>query len=182
MTIQKTLTAYCTALLLTACSSASTRNASLDDSTTLESTSSNEAKEDRYKQIVKSSTEGFIASDTSRSAQGFAPDVIDYGEGTRPPVKGLDSFKYNLNQFFQAASNIKAENLRYIADQHWVAVWGDWSWTWKSDPSNQNTTGKPFQMRGADIFKFNAEGKIAAHYGIIQPMQVPNQSFMTPNQ
>jgi hypothetical protein len=180
--MQTKFVAVSTALILTACSNAPTQNATTSDSTTLGNTNSHEAKEEKYKQIVKASTEAFIASDIDGSAKGFASNVIDYGEGTRPPVKSLDSFKYNLSQFFQAASNIRGENLRYMADQDWVMVWGDWSWIWKSNPANPKGTSKPFRMRGADIFKFNSEGEIAEHYGIIQPMQEPNHSYMTPNQ
>ncbi len=90
MLMQNKFVAVSTALILAAFSSAPSPRAATNDSMTPSITSSQEVKEEKYKQIVKASTEAFIARDVTGSAK--------------------------------AVSNIKGENLRYIADQDWAVV------------------------------------------------------------
>ena len=65
-----------------------------------------------------------------------------------------------------AMSEYKGGNMWAIADGDQVAVFADWSGTFKTDFMGMPTTGKSFKMKDCDIFKFNSEGKIIEHRNV----------------
>ncbi|MCY7421978.1 MAG: ester cyclase [Chitinophagaceae bacterium] len=173
---------FAIASTLMACNNNSSNSSATNDTLNVKSTNSKEAKEERNKQIVKAGTEAFSQHDVEAVAKDFARDVLDYGDGSRPPVRGVDSFKYNTSQFFKAFPDMKGENLHYVADGDWVVVWGDWCATWKGVFAGQKATGKSFKVREADVFKFNNAGRISEHRGIQSGYEIACQIGMkTPN-
>jgi len=97
------------------------------------------------------------------------PDFTDYGDGSMPPVKGKDSCKAFFQQFLTAFPDIKGENLMAIADGNHVAVFGDWSGTFKGKIMDMKPTNKSFKIKDVDLFTFNDQGQITEHRSI-QPM------------
>ena len=95
-----------------------------------------------------------------------APDMVDYGDGNTPPAKGIDSCKKFLQGFFTAFPDIKGENLMAIAEGNHVAVFGDWSGTFKGEMMGMKPTGKSFKVKDVDLFTFNDEGKITEHRSV----------------
>lgn len=95
------------------------------------------------------------------------PAIIDYGDGTSPPVKGIDSIKHDMNigldQFKAAFPDFQVENLVATASGNDVMVWGTYSATLKKDFMGQKATGKSFKMPAPNYFVFNAEGKVTEH-------------------
>ena len=150
---------------LIACNSNSNNASVTKDSLNPNGINNEDAKEERNKQVVKASTEAYRRRDVEAVAKYFSTDVMDYVDESLPPVRGVDSFKYNRYQFFKAFPDMEGENLHYAADGDWVIVWGDWSATWKGDFAGQKATGKSFKVQLADIFKFNEAGKIVEHRG-----------------
>ncbi len=101
---------------LMACNNNSNNSSATNDSLNVKSTNSKEAKEERNKQIVKAGTEAFSQHDVEAVARDFVGDVLDYGDGSRPPVRGVDSFKYNTSQFFKANRTIR--QLKFMKHNH----------------------------------------------------------------
>jgi hypothetical protein len=67
-------------------------------------------------QVVRASAEAYSPHDVEAIARDFSPDVLDdYMDASRPPVRGVDSFKYNRYQFFKAFPHMKGENLHTVA-------------------------------------------------------------------
>lgn len=100
-----------------------------------------------------------------------AQDMVDYGDGNGAPVKGVDSCRAFVNMFLTAFPDLKGENLMAIAEGKHVAVFGDWSGTFKGEMMGMKPTGRTFHVKDVDLFTFNDEGKITEHRSV--------QSFQT---
>ncbi len=133
-------------------------------------TQTEESKEEHNKQIVMASMKGIENHDVAAVLKDAAPDIVDYGDGSMSPVKGIDSVRAGLTRWMQAYPDVKGSNLKYAADGDWVVVWGDWSGTWKNDFMGEKATGKSFKVEDADIFRLNNAGKITEHHSIQSPM------------
>lgn len=150
-----------------ACNSKSSTEPTTD--TTATATSTNAPKTDN----LEKNKETALASEqsiTSHNANGVlkdaAPDMVDYGDGSAPPVKGIDSGKASLQGFLTAFPDVKGENLMAIAEGNHVAVFGDWSGTFKGELMGMKPTGKSFKVKDVDLFTFNDEGKITEHRSV----------------
>lgn len=126
-----------------------------------------EDKEERNKKIALASVEAINAHNPDGVLKDATPDAIDYGEGSMPPVKGIDSIKVGMKAFLDAFPDYKGENLQAVADGDYVYVSGDWSGTFKKDMMGMKATGKSFKVKDVDIFKFNDEGKMTEHRAIV---------------
>lgn len=127
-----------------------------------------ENQEEKNKQTALASVNALIAGDIDAVVKDGPADgsVTDYGDGSMPPTKGVDSIKAALRMWRDAMSEYKGENMWAIADGDQVAVFADWSGTFKTDFMGMPTTGKSFKMKDCDIFKFNSEGKIIEHRNV----------------
>ena len=140
--------------------------------------SSSEDKEERNKKTVQASLDGINAHDVNAVLKDCSSDVTDYGDGSMPPMKGIDTAKAGITSWFTAFPDVKGENLKVVADGDWVMVWGDWSGTWKGDFMGQKATGKSYKIKDVDIFKLNDEGKITEHHFVQSPMTSASQIGM----
>jgi predicted ester cyclase len=101
--------------------------------------------------------------------EGFkdcSADYVDYGDGSGAPVKGADSSKAGFKMFITAFPDMKGENLLAIGDGNHVAVFGDWSGTFKGEFMGMKPTGKSFKVKDVDLFTFNDAGKITEHRSV----------------
>lgn len=94
------------------------------------------------------------------------PDVVDYGDGSMGPIKGLDSIKAMIKVFLAAFPDYKAENFLVIGEGSHVAVFADYSGTFKNPWMGIKPTGKTFKMKDVDLFTFNDAGKITEHRNV----------------
>jgi predicted ester cyclase len=158
-------------LSLAACNS-DTKTTTSDDKKMSDEkmSSSTEDKEERNKKIVLVSVEAFNSHNPDAVLKDVTPDGLDYGDGSGPVVKGVDSIKAGMKAYMDAFPDVKGENLMAVADGDWVVVWGDWSGTFKNEMMGMKPTGKSFKYRDADIFKLNDDGKIIEHYSTQQHM------------
>jgi predicted ester cyclase len=115
------------------------------------------------------SVQGFINHDATATLKDVSSDFVDYGDGSSAPIKGMDSCKASIQSFLTAFPDVKGENLMAIAEGDHVAVFGDWSGTFKMKMMNMEPTGKSFKMKDCDLFTFNNNGQITEHHAI-QPM------------
>ncbi len=93
-------------------------------------------------------------------------NIVDYGDGSGPVIRNLDSLKVGMKGWLDAFPDYKSENLTAIADGDKVAVYGDWSGTFKKDFMGMKSTGKTFNAKDVDIFTFNDAGKITEHRSV----------------
>ncbi len=153
-------------LLLAGCNGSddSAKNNSTDSTAT--SGSGNETKEERNKQTAMASIQSFIDRNVDDVLKNADPNTVEYGDGSSPPVRNLDSMKLGMRAWMDAFPDYKGENLLAIADGDHVAVYGDWSGTFKKDFMGMKATGKSFKAKDVDIFTFNDAGKITEHRNV----------------
>src|SRR5688572_11144368 len=84
--------------------------ASCTNSTAGSSEATQEAKEERNKRIALASVAAFEKGKIDSVFKDVAPDAMDYGEGSNPPVKGVDSAKVGLNAWMAAIPNYKGSD------------------------------------------------------------------------
>ena len=145
---------------------------------TASSTSSQEAKEERNKKIALASVAAFEKGKADSVLKDAAPDAIDYGEGSMPPVKGVDSSKVSLQEWMTAIPNYKGADFVAVADGDYVMVYGQWSGTWKNNFMGMKATDRSFTVNDVDIFKFNEEGKIIEHRSVQSNKEAARQLGM----
>ena len=112
------------------------------------------------------SVQGFINHDANATLKDIAPDFVDYGDGSSPPIKGMDSCKAMINSMLTAFPDFNGANLMTLADGSHVAVFGDWSGTFKGNMKNMSPTGKSFKLKDVDLFTFNNNGQITEHRSV----------------
>jgi predicted ester cyclase len=125
---------------------------------------------EKNKETALAFQQGINNHNVTELFKSVAPDMVDYGDGIMPPVKGLDSCKVFLQMFLTAFPDLKGENLMAISEGNHVAVFGDWSGTFKGELMGMKPTGKSFKAKDVDLFTFNDEGKITEHHSV-QPAE-----------
>ena len=160
------LSAFLAALFLTACN-----DAAKDDGVAGDNQSANASQDDKEERNKKTALASMEAINTTHNVDSIlrdaTPDAVDYGEGSMPPVKGIDSIKVGFQQFLNAFPDYKGENFHAVADGDYVYVSGDWSGTFQKDLMGAKATGKSFKIKDVDIFRFNDAGKIIEHRAIV---------------
>lgn len=136
------------------------------------------AKEERNRQTAMASLEAVQRGDAEAALKDADKDIIDYGEGSMPPVKGVDSTTAWLKAWIAAVPDYKITDLIAVADGDYVMVYGTWTGTWKNDLMGMKATGKSFRATDVDIFKFNDEGKIIEHRAVQSMGEVARQIGM----
>ena len=133
-----------------------------------------EDKEARNKKIIMASYDAMASHNVNDMLKDCASDCMDYGDGSMQPVKGKDSIAKMIQMWFNAFPDSKGDNLKYVADDDWVMVWGDWTGTFKNDFMGMKATNKSFKYKDVDIFKLNDDGKVIEHHNV----QSPNTMMM----
>ena len=172
-----------TAILFAACESNANKTAEgtedkMSDSTA--TTTTTESKSERNKKTVMASYEAMNSHNVTEALKYCTDDVVDYGDGSMPPVKGRDSITKMINEWMTAFPDNKASDLKYVADGDWVMVWGEQKGTWKGDFMGMKATNKPYKLKDVDIFKLNDEGKIIEHHNVQSPNTMMMQVGMHP--
>jgi predicted ester cyclase len=121
---------------------------------------------EKNKAAALASVEALGAGKMDEAFKDAATDVVDYGDGTMPPVKGLDSIKSMVKLFMAAFPDYKGENFIVIGDGNQVAVFADYSGTFKNPLMGIKPTGKSFKLKDVDLFTFNDAGKITEHRSV----------------
>lgn len=164
-------------LFLASCNDGTTAGgAATFDSTAIKK----EEKEQRNKTAALGNVEAFQKLDFEQAFKDAAPDLVDYGDGAMPPIKGLDSNKAMIKSFLGALENLKGSNLVAVADGDQVMVYGDWEGKFKSDFMGMKTAGKTFKFKDIDIYKFNDEGKIVEHRTVQSSQAIMIQMGLQP--
>ena len=131
-------------------------------------TNSGESQEEKNKATALASVNALIAGDVDGVLKDVAATgtIVDYGDGSMPPVTNLDTLRAGMKAWRGVMSEFKADNLLAVADGDYVIVYGEWSVTYKEDFMGMKTAGKSYKVNDVDIFKFNSEGKMIEHRSI----------------
>jgi predicted ester cyclase len=121
---------------------------------------------EKNKATALASVRAFSAGNMDEAMKDITPDAVDYGDGMMAPVKGIDSIKAMVKIFMAAFPDYKGENFLVLGDGNHVAVFADYSGTFKNALMGIKPTGKSFKIKDVDLFTFNDAGKITEHRSV----------------
>jgi predicted ester cyclase len=121
---------------------------------------------ERNKATALASVQSFNTGKIDDVFKDVTSDAVDYGDGSMAPVKGIDSIKSMVKGFMAAFPDYKGENFLVIGDGNHVAVFGDYTGTFKNPMMGMKPTGKSFKVKDVDLFTFNDAGKITEHRNV----------------
>jgi predicted ester cyclase len=121
---------------------------------------------EKNKATALASVQAFTLATMDQALKSAAPDAVDYGDGSMKPVKGLDSIRSMVKVFLNAFPDYKGENFMVIGDGDHVAVFADYSGTFKNPFMGMKPTGKSFKLKDVDLFTFNSAGQIIEHRSV----------------
>ena len=154
------------AVLIISCNNTNTSPGSNGMDSLMAAQSAKDSILEKNKATALASVQAFTLSTVDQALKSAAPDAVDYGDGTMKPVKGLDSIKSMVKVFLNAFPDYKGENFMVIGEGDHVAVFGDYSGTFKNPMMGMKPTGKSFKLRDVDLFTFNNAGQIIEHRSV----------------
>ena len=112
----------------------------------------------------------------------LAEDRIDYQDYGLPPgmANGHEGFKRVLGPFLEAFPDLHLEVQFTVADEDRIVLYISTTGTHRGSLMGMAPTGKQFKVNGTDIFRFNHEGKIAAHWGVFDTFGMLAQLSLVP--
>ncbi len=152
--MKKVLTIITTLILISACNNRSNSNANY-----VKVREAQENKEEKNKKVALECIRAWSSGNMDLILSQTAKDAVDYGDGTTPPARGIDSMKMFMNMWRFAVNEYKSSNELAVSDSDYVFVYADWDGSFKTDFMRMNTKGKSFHFKDVDIFKFNDQGK-----------------------
>ena len=149
---------------------ASCNNSGMSASSAADSTLATYKMKDSQLQANKatalSCSQNFTLKTLDVGLKDLTPDAVEYGDGTAPPVKGVDSIKAGAKAFLMAFPDMKGENFVVVGEGNKVMVYGEYTATFLGPLMKMKPTKKSFKCRDVDIFTFNDAGKITEHRNI----------------
>jgi predicted ester cyclase len=112
----------------------------------------------------------------------LAADRVDYQDyGLAPGMAdGHEGFKRVLGGFFEAFPDLHLDVQFTVADGDRISFYISTTGTHRGPFMGMAPTGKRFKVNGTDIFRFNDEGKIAAHWGVFDTFGMLAQLGLVP--
>lgn len=112
----------------------------------------------------------------------LAADRIDYQDYGLPPgmANGHEGFKRVLGGFFEAFPDLHLEVQFTVAGDDRIMFYISTTGTHRGPFMGVAPTGKQFKVNGVDIFRFNDEGKVAAHWGVFDTFGMLAQLGLVP--
>ncbi len=126
----------------------------------------NDSVLEKNKAAALASVQAFNSAKLDDAFKDVTADAVDFGDGTMKPVKGVDSIKAGAKEFLNAFPDYKGENFLVLGDGNHVAIFADWSGTFKNPFMGMKPTGKSFKEKDVDLFTFNDEGKVTEHRSV----------------
>lgn len=158
--------------LLVACQNEASKEESVKSET---SNTSDKSRQEKNKLAALANVNAFLSGNTDAMLKDAVPDMVDYNDGSMPPVKGADSIRAGIKQWRECFSAYSCENIQALADGDYVVVIGEWSATFKKDFGTMKVAGKSFKVKDADIYRFNAEGKMTEHRSVQSSAEMMKQ-------
>jgi predicted ester cyclase len=120
---------------------------------------------ERNKQNVLKAFDAINAKDLNGFMSYCSANIVDHDPGVNGKAyKGSDSVKANFQSILTAFPDLKITPTHTLADGDMVAVFNNFTGTWKGDLMGMKPTGKSFSLNDADLFIMDASGKIVEHW------------------
>src|SRR5688500_798999 len=100
-----------------------------------------ETDEERNKKTALSVLDAMNNGDAATMLSYSDKDMIEYADGSYPPVKGIENNKTELGKWLKAV-DMNGSDFVAVADGDYVMVYGKWKATWKEDFMGMKATGK----------------------------------------
>jgi len=109
-------------------------------------------------------------------------DRIDYQNYGLPPgmANGHEGLKRVLGSFVEAFPDLHLEVQFTVADDDRAMFYISTTGTHRGPFMGVAPTGKQFKVNGVDIFRFNDEGKVDAHWGVFDTFGMLAQLGLVP--
>lgn len=159
--MKRTMLLFTIAAMMAACNSESNKTAEEQ-----KKEPAVESKTERNKKVIRASMDAFSKADLDAMVKDAAPNYIEYGDETMPPVHSADSTKVMLKMLMNSFQNLKPENEVMVAEGDYVFYYADWTGVFKNDLMGIKATGKTIKYKDCDVFKFNEAGKITEHRSV----------------
>ena len=124
------------------------------------------------KALVKSFVEVFNNHNVSATEKYFAKE--------NPPI-GSKGFKQSLSAQFKAFPNIQAKIEHIVAENDLVAVFLNFTGTYKGEFQGMPPTNKKINIRSADLYRIENE-KIVEHWDVVDQLNLLQQTGATHSQ
>jgi predicted ester cyclase len=128
---------------------------------------SKRSREERNKKIAIKCIKAWNDNKINEIVKHLAPNTVDYGDGTTPPARGIDTARMFMDLWRSSVNQYKSENEIVVADGDYVFIYADWIGSFKSDFMGMKTARKSFNFKDVNIFKFDKQGKITEHRAIL---------------
>jgi SnoaL-like polyketide cyclase len=106
-----------------------------------------ENKEEKNKQVALECVRAWSSGNMDLILSHTAKDAVDYGDGSTPPARGIDTMKMFMNQWRFAVNEYKSSNQLAVSDSDYVFVYADWNGSFKTDFMGMKRKGKSFTLR-----------------------------------
>ena len=116
------------------------------ETTATDAAAPTETKQERNKKIIEASFTAMRNLDAEAMAKEMAADIVDYGDGSMPPLKGTDSVKKYMGMWMAAMESFKAENVVILADGDRVWAYGTYTGKFKEDLQGMPVKGKTWTI------------------------------------
>ena len=112
----------------------------------------------------------------------LSAERIDYTDYGLPPgmANGNEGFKRVLGPFIEAFPDFRLDVQFAVTDEDRTVLYVSTSGTHKGQFMGAAPTGRKFKVNGADIFRFNDEGKVIAHWGVFDTFGMLAQLGLLP--
>ncbi len=120
-------------------------------------------------------------ADLSQVEEVIAPNMVDHEEVPGIDNNGPEGFKRTVGFFRSAFPDLKMEVIDLIAEGDKTVAHFHIKGTNNGPFMGMPATGKPVDITGADIFKFEG-GKVVDHWGFYQEAKMMHQLGMMPGQ
>ena len=112
----------------------------------------------------------------------LAAERIDYQDYGIPSgmANGHEGFKRVLGPFIEAFPDLHLEVRFTVADDDRIAFYISTTGTHRGPFMGAIPTGKQFKVNGTDIFRFNDDGKVVAHWGVFDTFGMLAQLGLVP--
>ena len=112
----------------------------------------------------------------------LAADSIDYQDYGIPHelCNGHEGFQRVLGPFIEAFPDLHLAVQFTVADDDRILLYSSTTGTHRGSFMGMAPTGKQFKVNGVDIFRFNDEGKVSAHWGVFDTFGMLAQLGLVP--
>ena len=133
-------------------------------------TSNGNSAADKAKANNREVLKAIESGDVSKLDSFITSDGIDHsGADGMTEVKGIDNIKKDLGSIKQSFSDLKFDVQQDAVNGEYLFVMSKLIGTTSANPGHGMQPNQKIEMSGADVLKFNSEGKFTEHWTFNDP-------------